>query len=263
MTALASQENKSEKVGAYLEKIDTSSKFLLELINDILDMACIERGRVDLHPQNYPMDEFKSLIFSTAKVLAEKKNIHFCYVPDSSVDCIYVDRLRFNQIILNLLSNAVKFTPDGGTVTLTWSVMVLNLLKKSGCEVWGFDVVQEKKDILAKAGGHPVNDQVEIYKHCDVIMADTDWTYPVKNVQSLLGQTKLQAVFVNPLSYMDTTGMKWLRALQPPRVVIYHVPYEGEDKSGLRRLVNRELQSQYLVNWDLLALTEPMQTENV
>jgi CheY-like chemotaxis protein len=123
MTALASQENKSEKVGAYLEKIDTSSKFLLELINDILDMARIERGRVDLHPQNYPMDEFKSLIFSTAKVLAEKKNIHFCYVPDSSVDCIYVDRLRFNQIILNLLSNAVKFTPDGGTVTLTWSVM--------------------------------------------------------------------------------------------------------------------------------------------
>lgn len=96
-----------------------------------------------------------------------------------------------------------------------------------------------------------------------IFMADTDWTYPVKNVQSLLGQTKLQAVFVNPLSYMDTTGMKWLRALQPPRVVIYHVPYEGEDKSGLRRLVNRELQSQYLVNWDLLALTEPMQTENV
>ena len=48
--------------------------------------------------------------------------------------------------------------------------MVLNLLKKSGCEVWGFDVVQEKKDILAKAGGHPVDDQVEIYKHCDVIM---------------------------------------------------------------------------------------------
>ena len=48
--------------------------------------------------------------------------------------------------------------------------MALNLVKKSGHEVWGFDVVQDKKDALKAAGGHPVDDQTDIYKNCDIII---------------------------------------------------------------------------------------------
>ena len=93
-----------------------------------------------------------------------------------------------------------------------------------------------------------------------LFMADTDWTYAVKNVVQLLKDTTLKAAFVNPLSYMDARGKEWLSYLHVPNVVIYHVPYEGSDKSGMRKLVQREWASPVSRSWKLQALTEKMQT---
>ena len=116
MTALAKNASPSPEIENYLSKIDTSSHFLLELINDILDMSAIEQGHILLHPEFYPLPEFQSLLEGSILPLAQQKKVHFQCTMDESLTCICVDRLRFNQIFLNLLTNAIKFTPANGTV---------------------------------------------------------------------------------------------------------------------------------------------------
>jgi two-component system sensor histidine kinase EvgS len=123
MTELAGMENRSASVADYLNKINVSSKFLLSLINDILDMAMIDKGKIVLHPEAYSLSEFSVFITSAIMPLAEAKQIHFTFDVDQDLQGIRVDPLRFNQIFMNLLSNAVKFTPEGGTVTFSLTVM--------------------------------------------------------------------------------------------------------------------------------------------
>ena len=119
-TDFALRSDDPAQMHEYLEKIDASSKHLLALINDVLEMSRIESGRIDLEPQ--PMDLVAIAVemhdmFATQ--MAEK-DISFTTdatgVRNSAVIC---DRNRLNRVLLNLLSNAYKFTPEGGTVTLT------------------------------------------------------------------------------------------------------------------------------------------------
>lgn len=116
MTELARRANTSPELADYLAKIKHSSTFLLELINDILDMSAIENGEVRLHSEAYSVQEFHLLLQSSIAPLADRKKIHLRWSVDESLHCIFVDKLRFNQIFLNLLANAVKFTPPGGEV---------------------------------------------------------------------------------------------------------------------------------------------------
>jgi signal transduction histidine kinase len=117
MTYLASQENNPLRTQDCLKKIDTSSHFLLGLINDILDMSKVESNKIVLHPEVYPPDEFVDYINSVIRPLCQEKGIHFTMDLDLVKDRVpLVDKLRINQIVFNLLSNAVKFTPEGGDV---------------------------------------------------------------------------------------------------------------------------------------------------
>jgi len=122
MTELAGMENRSDSVADYLNKINVSSKFLLSLINDILDMAMIDKGKIVLRPEAYSLREFSVFITSAIMPLAEAKQIQFIFDVNPDLQGIRVDPLRFNQIFMNLLSNAVKFTPEGGTVTFCLTV---------------------------------------------------------------------------------------------------------------------------------------------
>ena len=118
MTYLAQEEPTSSKVSDYLSNIDTSSKFLLGLIGDILDMTKAESGKIELHPEPYSIDEFNGYLDAVIRPLCAEKNQHF--ILEEQVDGGAVplaDKLRINQILFNLLSNAVKFTPEGGTIT--------------------------------------------------------------------------------------------------------------------------------------------------
>lgn len=118
MTYLAGQEENSAKTADYLAKIDTSSKFLLGLINDILDMTKAESNKIELNPEPYPPREFYSYLDSVFLPLCREKNQKFITEAHPVEGCIPVlDKLRINQIVFNLLSNAVKYTPDGGTIT--------------------------------------------------------------------------------------------------------------------------------------------------
>ena len=95
-----------------------SSGFLLGLINDLLDMAKIESGKVEFNTEIYRFDEFREYLNSVITPLCERKKIDFKIHYDEPISNILVDKLRINQILFNLLSNACKYTNEGGNVDL-------------------------------------------------------------------------------------------------------------------------------------------------
>lgn len=120
MNYLAMEETDDPKLKEYLHRIDTSSKFLLSLINDILDVSKAESGKIELHPEPYPISEFNLYIKSVIEPLCQQKNIRFELHENVSANEIpFLDIARSNQVTFNLLSNAVKYTPQGGTVSFT------------------------------------------------------------------------------------------------------------------------------------------------
>ena len=109
--------NDSEKVSECLEKISISSKHLLDLINDVLDMARIESGKVVLTETRYNIRKQNTEIVTMVKEMAKDKSIdmelNFENIKNEEV---LADLLRMNQVFINLLSNAVKYTNPGGKV---------------------------------------------------------------------------------------------------------------------------------------------------
>jgi signal transduction histidine kinase len=108
----------SEKSRNNLNKIKSSSHYLLSLINDILDMSRIESGKMDLDHAAFSMDALLCNIESMLTTDAERRQIHFQVDSDLRDEVYLGDNIRLRQVILNLLSNAFKFTPEGGTVRL-------------------------------------------------------------------------------------------------------------------------------------------------
>ena len=98
-------------------KIDASSRYLLSLINDILDMSKIETGKMSIAREKFDFVEFIDEIISIIYPQAVNQGLHFELHYEEPIEHYYIgDELRLKQIIMNLLSNAVKFTPAGGQV---------------------------------------------------------------------------------------------------------------------------------------------------
>jgi two-component system cell cycle sensor histidine kinase PleC len=107
----------SEKYQEYCHDILTSGHYLLEVINDILDMSKIEAGRMKLDMELLDLSKTLAESLRVVSGRAQDKNL----VLDTEIDdaiSVVADRRATKQIIVNLLSNAVKFTPDGGKVTV-------------------------------------------------------------------------------------------------------------------------------------------------
>ena len=100
----------------YVANIQTSGRHLLTLINDILDLAKIEAGKMELHPSEFAIADLVERMSGAMAPLAEKKNIELTMHVDQSLPIVTQDAGKLQQILYNLLSNAVKFTPDGGRV---------------------------------------------------------------------------------------------------------------------------------------------------
>lgn len=110
----------NEKQEHYVDNVIVSSKHLLDLINDILDISKVEAGKVELSIEKMlltvSIDEILNLL--SEKVMKHNIKINKQYDPD--IDFIEVDRRRLKQILINLLDNAIKFSkPEGGTITVT------------------------------------------------------------------------------------------------------------------------------------------------
>lgn len=119
MTAIALQEDQSqERILDCLQKIQTSSDYLLGLINDILDMSKIESGKMKLDPVHFNMHEMLDTVRELIVPQAAAKKIEFIQDIRLIHDCFAADRMRISQVLINLLGNAVKFTPAMGKVRL-------------------------------------------------------------------------------------------------------------------------------------------------
>ena len=118
-TLAVSNIDNQERVKDYLTKTLSSSRHLLALINDILDMSRIESGKLQLEETEVNLAEMLHDIKTIVGGQVHAKQLELCMdaldVTDEDVCC---DRTRLEQILLNLLSNAVKFTPAGGTVSV-------------------------------------------------------------------------------------------------------------------------------------------------
>ena len=111
--------SRREKRLRYLHNIITSGRSLLELINDLLDLAKIEAGRLEISVEPTSVADVCEGLMTLVRPQAEKKNIELVVQVSAMLPAIETDPGRFQQIIFNFLSNAVKFTPDGGRISLS------------------------------------------------------------------------------------------------------------------------------------------------
>jgi signal transduction histidine kinase/CheY-like chemotaxis protein len=140
--ALKVSENPDE-TQEYLSKIDNSSQYLLGILNDVLDMSRIERGKIELHPQWVNPHEILFSCISMLDSTMRQKKITFSYPKVLRFYEVqyYIDPLRTKQIFMNIMNNAVKFTPPGGSITLEYENEELDahrcrdtyMVKDTGC----------------------------------------------------------------------------------------------------------------------------------
>ena len=124
MTAIAAQAlGNDEQVADCISKIGISSRFLLSLINDILDMSRIESGKMLLKNDKIPTEEFLNGINSICYSQAAVKDVEFECIVDPVLDDYYIgDAMKLQQVLINILGNAIKFTREGGKVTFSAAV---------------------------------------------------------------------------------------------------------------------------------------------
>jgi len=106
----------NEKQQRHVTNILTSGRHLLHLVNNVLDLAKIEAGKVELSYETFPLKGVIDEVITVIKPLADKKLIEIeTDISHESAD-FTADRVKFKQVLYNLLSNAIKFTPESGNV---------------------------------------------------------------------------------------------------------------------------------------------------
>ncbi|MDD6250916.1 MAG: ATP-binding protein [Bacillales bacterium] len=122
--------DEKDKCKMYLQKLKSSSSFLLSLINNILDMARIESGQTEIVESVWNVNNFVSDLVSVFESSIKEKNLKFIKFMDIKHENVYCDATRLRQIYLNIISNAVKYTPNGGEIKL--------IIKEIECDKEGY-----------------------------------------------------------------------------------------------------------------------------
>ena len=123
LTTLLMDHDMPEDVREGMAQIQMSGEYLLDLINDTLDMSKIESGHIELHPVPTDVQEITKNTISNARLMADQKGVNLSVgmiQPEKITPVnVMIDRSRVEQIFMNLISNAVKFTPVGGNVYIS------------------------------------------------------------------------------------------------------------------------------------------------
>jgi signal transduction histidine kinase len=111
--------NPDPKAARYLQNILASGRNLLELINDLLDLAKIEAGRMDVRSEPLSLNDLFEGLINLIKPLVEGKELAIVPTVAADVPIVQTDPSKLQQVLYNLLSNAIKFSPPGGRIELT------------------------------------------------------------------------------------------------------------------------------------------------
>jgi signal transduction histidine kinase/DNA-binding response OmpR family regulator len=136
-----------ETVEEFAGHIHGSGLHLLELINEVLDLAKVEAGRLDLRPTVFDLDGLIRQTIETMQPLAQRKSIKLVAEPFGPLE-VEADQSRIRQVVFNLLSNAIKFTPDSGSVRVELS------RRSDTCRI----------DVIDTGGGIAAIDQATIFE---------------------------------------------------------------------------------------------------
>ncbi len=109
-------ESLSDKQKRYAGNIQRSGRLLLDMINDILDLAKMEAGKMQVRPTYFDLIQLVYGQCDVVRSLSEEKNIDLQVDPQVETLSVYTDQPKIQQILTNLLSNAIKFTPEGGLI---------------------------------------------------------------------------------------------------------------------------------------------------
>ncbi|MGO9914011.1 MAG: ATP-binding protein [Isosphaeraceae bacterium] len=115
---LSGSEQLNERHRRYAANIQSSGRMLLAMINDILDLAKIESGKMEVRSEDFSIRDVCEGLSNLCRPVAERKNITLECRLDEAIPLLRQDPGKMRQILYNLLSNAIKFTPEGGRVTL-------------------------------------------------------------------------------------------------------------------------------------------------
>ncbi len=109
----------NDKQHRHVTNISSSGKHLLQLVNNILDLAKIEAGKIDLFYEDFDVRQAIDEVSMIMNSLAAKKVISIRHAIGPEIGIFHADKVKFKQILYNLISNAIKFTPEGGEIGIT------------------------------------------------------------------------------------------------------------------------------------------------
>ena len=130
------KEKELPKTKEHLEKLQQSGKLLLSIINNVLDMARIESGKMELDESYGRLEDLRQSVFAVFDAEAKKKKIAFQYTMKVEHEHVLTDVTKVKEIFVNILSNAMKYTPSGGSVTVS--------LEELPCDEPGYMIVRTR-----------------------------------------------------------------------------------------------------------------------
>ncbi|SHI60265.1 amino acid-binding domain sensor hybrid histidine kinase [Anaerovibrio lipolyticus DSM 3074] len=116
-TLLEKNIDNKELALSYIEKIQSSNKFLLSLINNVLEMARIESGKATVEESCVNLEKIVPEVCAVFEAQMKEKGLHFTYSLNVEHNHIMMDATKVREILLNLISNSLKYTPPGGSVS--------------------------------------------------------------------------------------------------------------------------------------------------
>ena len=144
---LAGIDTLTDKQKRYAQNIQKSGRLLLDLINDILDLAKIEAGKMDVRLSEFRIGAVVTAQCDMIRGLSEEKNIDLTCQVESDLPMMYQDQSKVQQVLINLLSNAIKFTPEGGRITVSVSRSPDDRMALSVADT-GVGIPEEDREII-------------------------------------------------------------------------------------------------------------------
>ncbi len=137
----------TDKQKRYAQNIQKSGRLLLDLINDILDLAKIEAGKMDVRLSEFRIGAVATAQCEMVRGLSEEKNIDLICQVEPDLPVMYQDQSKIQQVLINMLSNAIKFTPEGGRITVSVSRSPDDHLVLSVADT-GVGIPEEDREII-------------------------------------------------------------------------------------------------------------------